>query len=388
MQYETAAQAAERFGVTIRMVQIWAKEGKLPGATKHGRDWLIPEGIAKPGKETEAPAKPMRTVMPLINSSYIPGKVLEYIEAMEDEDSKKLALAEYYHFTGQAEKAVAQTELFFNHDDIVLKMSACLIYSFAQLSLGNVHLTRMAMGVLKETIEVKLQENPTPQFASMCLFVSYTSRVLLHLQPPEVPLSDYIKFLPKGLQIWAYYILAHQAYLTEDYNKALGIVETVLTMEEKTYPIPMIYINLAAAMSLMALRRVDEAKVYFNTAWQLALPDNLIEGFGEHHGLLYGLIETCLKDAYPDYYENIIKITYNFSETWRKIHNPDMKNEVADNLSTTEFAIAMLANKGWSNQEIATHMKMSLHTVKKYISVVFQKLAISSRSELKKYMLR
>lgn len=50
MQFENAQQAAVRLGVTVRAIQKWAKEGRLPGAEKVGREWLIPAGIEGPLK--------------------------------------------------------------------------------------------------------------------------------------------------------------------------------------------------------------------------------------------------------------------------------------------------------------------------------------------------
>ena len=123
-------------------------------------------------------------------------------------------------------------------------------------------------------------------------------------------------------------------------------------------------------------------------AWELAEPDDLIEGIGEHHGLLQGLIETCMKEDYPKAYERIIEITYRFSYGWRRIHNPDTNEEVADNLTTTEFTIAMLANRGWTNQEIAEYMNITERTVKQRLTDIFNKLNISNRKQLNNYMLR
>ena len=123
-------------------------------------------------------------------------------------------------------------------------------------------------------------------------------------------------------------------------------------------------------------------------AWKLAEPDNLIEGIGEHHGLLQGLIETCMKDDYPEDYERIIDITYRFSYGWRQIHNFDTNEEVADNLTTTEFTIAMLANRGWTNSEIAEYMGITERTVKQRLTDIFNKLSITNRKQLKNYMLR
>lgn len=42
---------------------------------------------------------------------------------------------------------------------------------------------------------------------------------------------------------------------------------------------------------------------------------------------------------------------------------------MADNLSTSEFTAAMLAARGWTNQEIANHLGVSLNTVKWYMCV-------------------
>ena len=159
-------------------------------------------------------------------------------------------------------------------------------------------------------------------------------------------------------------------------------------LSTEIYPIAMIYLNLMGAMDAMNLRQPDLARKYFMSAWQLAQPDGLIEGIGEHRGLLQGLIETCMKNDYPEDYKKIIQITYQFSYGWRRIHNPVTKEDIADNLTTTEFTIAMLANRGWTNTEIADYMTMTVRTVKQHLSSVFNKLNIDSRGQLKAYMLK
>ena len=63
-------------------------------------------------------------------------------------------------------------------------------------------------------------------------------------------------------------------------------------------------------------------------------------------------------------------------------------HDVADDLTTTEFAIAMLAARGWTTQEIAEHLNISANTVKTHISEAMKKLQVSSRKALKQYMLR
>lgn len=181
---------------------------------------------------------------------------------------------------------------------------------------------------------------------------------------------------------------AHHTYLQGDYAKSLGIVETALSIEPDTYPIPAIYLHLVAVMNAVTLKNLPLAEHHLLAAWNIAQPDDLIEGFGEHHGLLGGMLEAVIKPRWPDDFKRIIDITYRFSAGWRQVHNPITGEDVADNLSTTEFSICMLATHGWTNQEIADHLSLSLHTVKSHLSKAFRKLGIQYRKDLDRYMLR
>lgn len=46
--YITVQEVAEKWGVTPRQVQILCKEGRITGATRMSRIWIIPEGADKP----------------------------------------------------------------------------------------------------------------------------------------------------------------------------------------------------------------------------------------------------------------------------------------------------------------------------------------------------
>ena len=154
------------------------------------------------------------------------------------------------------------------------------------------------------------------------------------------------------------------------------------------YPIPTIYLHLVAVMDCMSLKQTDRAKSHLLSAWDLARPDDLIEGFGEHHGLLGGMLEAVIKPGWPEDFKRIIDITYRFSAGWRRVHNPETGHSVADDLTTTEFAVCMLAARGWTNEEIGKHMSISVNTVKRHLSCAMKKLGIDHRHNLKPYMLR
>ena len=227
------------------------------------------------------------------------------------------------------------------------------------------------------------------QFPFLSAVEAATNAVLLHLPlPEELPeVEGLLPLLPTGLRAFALYVQAHALYLKGAYAHSAGIVEATLSMGASGYPIPAIYLHLIAVMDYMSLKQTERAEAHLLTAWEIARPDDLIEGFGEHHGLLGAMLEAVIKPGWPEDFKRIIDITYRFSAGWRRVHNPLTGHDVADDLTTTEFAIAMLAARDWTTQEIAQHLKISVNTVKTHISEAMRKLNVQNRKDLKQYML-
>lgn len=48
MTYMTVQQAAEAWGLSVRQVQVYCNQGRVPGAQKFGIAWQIPAGTPKP----------------------------------------------------------------------------------------------------------------------------------------------------------------------------------------------------------------------------------------------------------------------------------------------------------------------------------------------------
>ena len=181
---------------------------------------------------------------------------------------------------------------------------------------------------------------------------------------------------------------AHYLYLKEEYARSAGVGEATLAMGASAYPISAIYLHLVAVMDYMSMKQPDRAQTHLLAAWEIARPDDLIKGFGEHHGLLGAMLEATIKPNWPEDFKRIVDITYRFSSGWRRVHNPITGHDVADDLTTTEFAMAMLAARSWTNQEIAEYLNISINTVKSHISEAMKKLNVENRKDLKQYMLR
>lgn len=54
----TTREAAEKWGLTERSVQIHCRKGNVPGAALHGKSWLIPSDAEKPARKPRAKGRP------------------------------------------------------------------------------------------------------------------------------------------------------------------------------------------------------------------------------------------------------------------------------------------------------------------------------------------
>ena len=399
--YLSLREAAQKWGVSERRINQYCTEGRIAGAQRIGKAWAIPSNAQKPGDprrmRQQGKIPPLQTpaggrlnhanLMPLMNTAFVPGNCRAAALAMPPGPRRDIALAEYHYFSGQPEAAAKEAEVYLTSPDIGAKLSACLIYAYANLSLGRIPRARFALDELNAALASAGKESP--EFRAAAAFVASAGAVLLHLpMPDKLPeIESFLPLLPPGLRAFALYVQAHYLYLKKEYSKSAGTVEATLAMGASAYPIPAIYLHLVAVMDYMSLKQSEQAQGHLLTAWEMARPDDLIEGFGEHHGLLGAMLEAVIKPKWPEDFKRIIDITYRFSSGWRRVHNPITGHDVADDLTTTEFAIAMLAARSWTTQEIAEHLNISVNTVKSHISEAMRKLNVRNRKSLKQYML-
>lgn len=331
-------------------------------------------------------------LMPLIGSSFPLGEAASFVDSISDSDERTIAKAELAYFQGRPEEAYNLAKPYLESPRIGLRSSACFIVIYASLPLKRMSQAQHGLAILERQMKEAFGNE-----RAAAIFGYQAAYSLLHLHDganqdakdmPRINQGSLPASLSEGVKLFAAYVAAHQAYLRGEYEYSLGIASGAISMATTIYPISFLYLYLIQCMCCISLKRSEQARETFAKAWDIAGPDNLIEGIAEHHGLTGGLIESCIKPQNPQAYRDIIAITYRFSKGWRMLHNPTTGEDVADNLSTTEFSIAMLMSKNWSIKEIAAHLGISENTVKTHTKSVYKKLGISSRKELGQFMLR
>ena len=300
----------------------------------------------------------------------------------------RLPAGELCFFRAQAESCIQCVEKYQTSEDPMLRLSADMLSTFANFTLGNAKEAQMAREDVSQILKEHLKKEEDPDMIASCLFAVYVTSVLIHIPPEEgtPPLDRYLSYLPVGQRLFAISMLEHAAYLKGEYARAQGMGQTAMAMTEKIYPIPMIYLHCVSAMCQINQKDQEGARQSVSEGWEMARKDKFMEPFIEYHGLLQGVLEACVRKNEPEAYKKLVDGVIAFSRGWMKIHNPQMQKAVTDLLTPLEYSIAMLACRDWTNQEIGEHLGLSVNTVKHYVSGILEKLHIDKREKIKEFV--
>lgn len=171
-----------------------------------------------------------------------------------------------------------------------------------------------------------------------------------------------------------------------EYEKLLGVSGKLLE-DAKRYSNVMVQIHLYiyVAVANNKLNRSKKALKILKIAIQLAAPDHIIAPFSENEEYISNLLEELAVDESE--YDFVITIRRQ-SEKWNsglKIIKSKLFESQYKGLTVREYEVARLAAGRLSNKEIARTLFLAESTVKSYLKIIFQKLSIRSRSQLKDF---
>ena len=137
-----------------------------------------------------------RVVLLLVGSFFLPGKAKETIEEIEDQELAQIAWAEYYFFSAKAKECLEIVEKYLNHEDVILRLSADMLYTFSNLTLGDAFAAQYAREDVYRCFEKIMKENTPIEEKASCVFAYYVINIFIHILPQEEipPLEQYISF--------------------------------------------------------------------------------------------------------------------------------------------------------------------------------------------------
>lgn len=109
------------------------------------------------------------TVLPLLNSAFKPGTAVEVVERFEDSDFRNIARAELFYFSGRAKECCEIAESYLEDEAIELRLSACILYGYSNLSLGNSAAARRGLEGIQECMKLVKREGASKEVQAVCV---------------------------------------------------------------------------------------------------------------------------------------------------------------------------------------------------------------------------
>ena len=186
----------------------------------------------------------------------------------------------------------------------------------------------------------------------------------------------------------ALYLRAKYFQCIGQHEAALAVAQTAISLSpaERGIRFARIYLQMVCAVSCAHLGRTDEARQWLLETMRVTLPYGFITPFVELMTLMGGLVEQCLKQEYPDLFHAVIRQWDRTWKNWAIFHNRLTRDHIALTLTPREYHIARLAARRVPYKKIAQQHGISIGRVKNIMLVIYEKLCISSRAELSKYI--
>lgn len=395
MDYITAAEAAEKWGVAIRQVQRLSAAKRIPHTKKYGRSWLIPADAEKPGDpRREKPQPPEKNLLSdlaeVVAATTLPMPRDNPDAIMDTVGEERLRLhyeGELAYLRGDFErtkKCFAKTA-----GDTVSRLRAGSVAIAAAISMGDYPFYLEVESFLKGVAEEN-KNNQLSVFAELCLSNAYVSAFALNMVPQWLRDGDFSALMPQAMPDAAYKRAKYFQFLGQ-YESMLAVAETALALCASRPAITFhdIYFRAVCAMACCALGRADEAKRRLLDALKIALPHGFITPFAESATAFGGLLEQCLEQEYPQYYNAAVKQWNRTFANWCAFHNRFTKDNITLILSLRDYQIAQLAVRGVPYKKIAEQFHMSIGTLNNKMQVIYETLLISEkprRQALAKYI--
>ena len=108
-------------------------------------------------------------VLPLLNSSFEPGRAREVVEGFVDVDLRNIARAELFYLRGRRRSVVRLRGGYLSSRVIELKLSACILYGYSNLSLGNVAAAKRGMEGIQSCVKIAMKKKVPKDVYASCL---------------------------------------------------------------------------------------------------------------------------------------------------------------------------------------------------------------------------
>lgn len=403
----TAQEAAEKWGTSLRRVQDWCKTGRIKGAERFGRSWMIPVDAVRPadgrtkearnfGNSLEALDLPMPRRTPFLHMTdlyHTPGCAEKSIAALADNPEAQILFAvEIAYSRGEIDKVYDSAyNLLHKHSGFYAVISAGMLLALCAIWRGDLNLWRQA--------KIHIAEAPAKSEADrdiMDFSITAVDSMLYDIASfPEWFRIGRFEVLPKdslpaAKVFYAKYLYA-TGYAVATKQLAMQGIQGLSLMTMIPSMIEPMISQVAADKAVVAeiYLRMTCAAIYHNggndaqaiyhldRAIALAIPDRFYGLLAEYRRTLDSLLEQRISRVDPSVWREVEALYNVYNLGWSKLSGAVRGRSIITSLSPKQREVAKLAAFGMKNDEIARTLHMSVSAVKQAITNVSNKTGMS-----------
>ena len=406
MDYISIDEAAKKWGLSKRFVQLLCSNGRIEGATRLGRAWMIPHDAKKPidGRTKAARSKrdadmplPRKTPFLYMTDLYnTPGTADDVGESLAyNHEARVLFEAEVAYSRGEIDKVYdIANYLLHKHSGFYAIQSAGMLLAMCAVWKGDIEMWRKAKIHISEAPAKNDNDRDVMQLA-----ISAVDIMVYNVESfPEWFKKGRFEPIHKDAYPAAKVYYAKYLYAL-GYAVAMGLVnvdgtqglyimsvisfsvEPLISWARASNTIMAeIYLRLTCAAIYHNCGKDEDAIYHIDKAIELALPDKFYGVLAEYCRALDSLMEKRLSLIDEGAWKEVKKLYKIYNEGWSKLSGAVRGKTILTTLSDKEREVAKLAAFGMGNQEIADHLHLSLSVVKQAVRVVSEKSGLP-RSE-------
>jgi len=407
MDYLNITEVSEKWGISPRRLQTMCAAGKVQGAIRFGKAWMIPKDAQKPadgrtraGKENRAELleenMPMPRKTPFLHMTDLystAGSAERSIAALgENHEAQTLFAAEIAYSRGQIDKVYDSAYyLLHKHSGFYAVISAGMLLGLCAIWRGDLNMWRQA--------KIHIAEAPAKTDGDrdiMAFSITAIDSILYDVSSfPEwfkigrfEPLhKDALPaakvFYAKYLYAIGYAIATKQLELPGVQGRALlaMIPNTIEPMISQTVAdqsvITEIYLRMTCAAIYFTGGNKEQAIYHIDRAVALALPDKLFGILAEYGRTLDALLEQRISRVDAEAWYQVRDLYRVYMAGWTKLSGSVRGKNLATTLTAKEREVAKLAAFGFKNSQIATELNMSLSAVKQAVTNISNKTGMT-----------
>lgn len=403
MKYRNIAQTAEKWGISPRRLQVLCAAGKIEGATRFGKVWMIPDSTQKPADgrtkavrnkalERGEVDKPMPRKTPFLHMTDLyaaAGFAEESIAALADNhEAQTLLAAEIAYSRGDIDEVYDSAYyLLHKHSGFYAVISAGMLLALCAIWRGDINMWRQA--------KIHIAEAPAKTDADrdiMAFSLTAVDSILYDVSsfPAWFKIGRFEPLhrdaLPAAKVFYAKYLYA-TAYAVATKQYALQGVQglSLMTMVPNTVEpmiaqavadnsiIAEIYLRMTCAAIYHNCGNDMQAIYHIDRAIALVLPDKLYGLLAEYGRVLDSLLEQRMTRVDAEAWNRVRELQRVYTAGWTKLSGSVRGKNLATTLAPKEREVAKLAAFGMRNAEIAAALSMSLSAVKQAVTSVSNK---------------